>query len=168
MPPGAQAASAALRGGTDRRRLPGASISTARSAGCRDRSKPTRPGSGSPDPCRKRRATSDPSCGCRSPADIFFPAWPCSLILVFGRQAVDARVGDAGAAATKLAAETANGLLEVLAAQAEGDVAARLLDDAARQVGLAAQAVGDGIRIIHGDQHRVDLIHDAEQALGLL
>ena len=71
-------------------------------------------------------------------------------------------------AGSQLGAQASHGLFEMLASQAEGHVAARLLDDAARQVRLPAQTVGDGVRIVHRDQHGVDVVHDRKQAFGLL
>ena len=59
-------------------------------------------------------------------------------------------------------------LLEVLFAQADRQVAARPLHDATDQVCLAAQAVCDCIRVVHGNQGGVDIIHAAKQPLCFL
>ena len=57
--------------------------------------------------------------------------------------------------------------LQVLLAQAQCQVGAGAFDDAAHQVGLPPQAVGDGVRVIHGHQHIVDIIHGIQQAFSI-
>lgn len=56
--------------------------------------------------------------------------------------------------------------LQSLLAEAGGEVAARAFDDGADNVGGAAQAAGDGVRVINGDEEVVDFVHRFEKALG--
>ena len=44
----------------------------------------------------------------------------------------------------------------------EGEVAARLLEDAAYGVGGAAEAAGHRVRVVDGDEDGVHLVHGAE------
>jgi xylulokinase len=65
-----------------------------------------------------------------------------------------------------LLAQTGNGAFQVFTAQAKGNIAACFFDDIPGNIGLAAQAVRDGVGIIHGDKHSVNIIHLGQQALG--
>src|SRR5919201_6080002 len=53
-------------------------------------------------------------------------------------------------------------------AQRQGEIAARLLEDAARAVGGAAQAARQRIRVVQRDQKRVDVVHRAQELLAAL
>src|SRR5690348_8271421 len=51
---------------------------------------------------------------------------------------------------------------------ANRQIAARLLEDAARRVGGAAQVAGDSVGIVERDEQRVDLVHIGQQLLARL
>ena len=64
-------------------------------------------------------------------------------------------------------AQTGNGTLQFFTAQAEGNITAGALDNGADDVCLAAQSIGDGIRIIHRYEDGVYIIHVTQQAFSL-
>ena len=47
------------------------------------------------------------------------------------------------------------------------DVAARALEDRAQRVGGTPQSSGERVGIVDGHEHRVDLVHERQQPLGL-
>jgi len=58
------------------------------------------------------------------------------------------------------------GFLKGLLADAEGEVTTSTFDDGANDVGGAAEAAGERVGIIDGDEQAVDVVHRFEQALG--